>query len=101
MRRNLVQRNEGSMTMRRQRRIQQSLDGNDSLAPDSTRLTPRERQVLDLIGKGKTTKEVAAILALSTGTVGNHRKSICRKLDAHSTAELVASAALGSLVRRT
>jgi len=64
-------------------------------------LTQREKQVLDLIGFGKTTKEVAAILNLSTGTIGNHRKSICRKLDAHSTAELVASAALGSLVRRT
>jgi DNA-binding CsgD family transcriptional regulator len=64
-------------------------------------LTQREKQVLDLIGLGKTTKEVAAILKLSTGTIGNHRKSICRKLDAHSTAELVACATLTSMVRRT
>jgi len=83
------------MTRQPKRSIQQSLDGNDSFAPDS-RLSPRERQVLDLIGKGKTTKEIAAILNLSTETVGNHRKSICRKFDIHSTAELVYRAALGS-----
>ena len=64
-------------------------------------LTRREKQVLDLIGLGKTTKEVAAILKLSTATIGNHRKSICRKLDAHSTAELVSCAALGRVVGRT
>jgi DNA-binding CsgD family transcriptional regulator len=61
-------------------------------------LTRREKQVLDLIGLGKTTKEVAAILNLSTATIGNHRKSICRKLDAHSTAELVSRATLSRVV---
>ena len=84
------------MTRQRKRPIQQNLDGNDSFAPDSNRLSPRERQVLDLIGKGKTTKEIAAILSLSTGTAGNHRKSICRKFKIHSTAELVYRAALGN-----
>ena len=54
-----------------------------------SRLTPREREILDLIGKGKTTKEIATILSLSTGTVGNHRKAICRILGTHSAAELV------------
>lgn len=57
-------------------------------------LTPREQEVLHLIGKGKTTKEIAAILNRSTGTIGNHRKAICRKLDTHSTAELVSRAAV-------
>ncbi|HEY7304756.1 MAG TPA: helix-turn-helix transcriptional regulator [Bryobacteraceae bacterium] len=60
-----------------------------------SRLTPREQQILDLIGKGKTTKEIAGILNLSTGTIGNHRKGLCRKLDTHSTAELVYRAAVG------
>ena len=59
-------------------------------------LTSREQQVLDLVGKGKTTKEIATILNLSTGTVGNHRKSICRKWDVHSTAELVYRAGLAN-----
>ena len=84
------------MTKQRKRPIQQILDGTDSFAADTGGLSPRERQVIDLIGKGKTTKEVAAILGLSTETVGNHRKSICRKLKIHSTAELVYRAALGS-----
>jgi len=51
-------------------------------------LTPREREVLALIGEGRTTKEIAAQLKVSPETVGNHRKNICRKLGAHSTAEL-------------
>jgi DNA-binding CsgD family transcriptional regulator len=62
----------------------------------ASRLTPREQEVLGLIGKGKTTKEIAGILNLSTGTIGNHRKGICRKLDTHSTAELVYRAAVGA-----
>lgn len=60
---------------------------------EGSQLTPREQQILDLIGKGKTTKEIATILNLSTATIGNHRKAICRKLDTHSTAELVCRAA--------
>ena len=57
------------------------------------KLTPREREVLKIIGQGKTTKQVAEELGLSVATVGNHRKHICKKLELHSTAELVAFAA--------
>lgn len=57
------------------------------------KLTPREKEVLKIIGHGKTTKQVAEQLGLSVSTVGNHRKHICRKLGLHSTAELVALAA--------
>jgi DNA-binding CsgD family transcriptional regulator len=57
------------------------------------RLSPREKEVLKIIGQGKTSKEVAEALSLSVATVGNHRKHICAKLDLHSTAELVAFAA--------
>jgi len=57
------------------------------------KLTPREKEVLKIIGHGKTTKQVADQLGLSVSTVGNHRKHICRKLGLHSTAELVAFAA--------
>jgi DNA-binding CsgD family transcriptional regulator len=53
-----------------------------------TLLTVREREVLSLIGRGRTTKEIAGILGISPATVGNHRKSLCRKLDMHSTAQL-------------
>jgi DNA-binding CsgD family transcriptional regulator len=52
-------------------------------------LTKREIEIVFLIGRGHTTKEIASILKLSMNTVGTHRKSICRKLGAHSTVELV------------
>ncbi len=55
-------------------------------------LTPRESEVLRLIGQAKTNKEIAGILRLSVHTVGNHRKHICHKLGIHTTAELVAYA---------
>jgi DNA-binding NarL/FixJ family response regulator len=52
-------------------------------------LTDRERQVLQLIAEGKTTKEVAVILGVSVKTAESHRSSLMSKLDIHSTAEVV------------
>jgi len=52
-------------------------------------LTPRERQVLQLVAEGKTTKEVARVLGLSVKTAETHRTKIMRKLDIHETAGLV------------
>jgi DNA-binding CsgD family transcriptional regulator len=57
-------------------------------------LTERERDVLKLIGRGYTSKEIAAMLDLSPETIGHHRKNIRRKLDLHSTASLAAYGAL-------
>ncbi len=56
-------------------------------------LTLREKEVLHLVGEGKTSKQIATVLNLSVFTVNNHRKHICQKLRLHSTAELVAFAA--------
>jgi DNA-binding CsgD family transcriptional regulator len=52
-------------------------------------LTKRESQIVALIAEGKTTKEIACTLEPSPETVGTHRKNICRKMNFHSTAELV------------
>ena len=52
-------------------------------------LTPREREVLQLVAEGKTTKEIAAKLGLSVKTAETHRTKIMRKLDIHETAGLV------------
>ena len=52
-------------------------------------LTPREREVLQLVAEGKTSKEAGAILHASAKTVDAHRASIMRKLDLHDTASLV------------
>ena len=52
-------------------------------------LTPREREVLQLIAEGQTTKEVATILGVSFNTAESHRNRIMKKLNVHETAGLV------------
>lgn len=52
-------------------------------------LTPRERQVLDLVVEGKTTKETARLLDISPKTVEIYRSKLLRKMDAASVVELV------------
>jgi len=51
-------------------------------------LTPREREVLQLLAEGKSNKETASALGISVMTVETHRSNIMRKLGAHSVAEL-------------
>lgn len=52
-------------------------------------LTPREREVLQLIGEGNSNKEIASRLFLSVFTVETHRKNIIDKLNLHGTADLI------------
>ena len=52
-------------------------------------LTDREKEVLQLLAEGKTNKEIATLLDLSTYTVETHRNHIMQKLDLHNTAEIV------------
>jgi two-component system response regulator NreC len=52
-------------------------------------LTEREREVLQLLAEGKSNKEVATILELSTYTVETHRTNLMHKLNLHNTAEIV------------
>jgi two-component system, NarL family, response regulator NreC len=52
-------------------------------------LTEREKEILQLLAEGKSNKDVAGILNLSTNTVETHRTRIMQKLDLHSTAEIV------------
>lgn len=51
-------------------------------------LSPREREVLQLIAEGRTSAEIAERLYVSAATVDTHRRNIARKLDCHSVAEL-------------
>ncbi len=48
----------------------------------------REREVLQLLAEGQTSKQIARTLYISPGTVETHRRNIMRKLDLHSVAEL-------------
>lgn len=61
-------------------------------------LTSREREVLQLLAEGKTTKEVAVALGLSVKTADTHRSNIMRKLELHSVSELVLYAVRNNIV---
>ncbi len=62
-------------------------------------LTPRERQVLQLVAEGKTSKEIAALLELTPKTAESYRTRIMEKLDIHDTAGLVRYAIRQGLIQ--
>jgi DNA-binding NarL/FixJ family response regulator len=62
-------------------------------------LTPREREVIQLVAEGKTTKEVATALSLSVKTAETHRTNLMRKLNLHSVADLTLYAVRNGIVQ--
>lgn len=62
-------------------------------------LSTRERQVLQLVGEGKSTKDVAQHLGISVKTAESHRARLMRKLDIHETASLVRYAIRRGLIQ--
>jgi two-component system response regulator NreC len=62
-------------------------------------LTSRERQILQLIGEGKSSKEIAALLGISIKTAESHRTRLMGKLDIHELASLVRYAIRRGLVQ--
>ena len=66
--------------------------------PSRSVLTPREREVIQLLAEGKTTKEVATALNLSVKTAETHRTNLMRKLDIHSVADLTIYAVRNGIV---
>jgi PAS domain S-box-containing protein len=63
-----------------------------SEAPRAARLTSRQNQVLQLLGEGASTEQIAKMLHLSKETVRNHIRHVLRALGAHSRLEAVAKA---------
>jgi DNA-binding NarL/FixJ family response regulator len=57
--------------------------------PTEDRLTSREREILQLLSEGKSSKEVASVLNLSVKTAETHRSNIMRKLKIHNVTDLV------------
>ena len=77
------------------------LKGSTGLAPapvSRNRLTPREREIVQLLAEGKSTKEVAVALGLSVKTAETHRSNIMRKLQLHSVSDLVLYAVRNNIV---
>ena len=62
-------------------------------------LSSRERQVLQLIAEGKSTRDVASLLSISVKTAESHRARLMKKLDIHETASLVRYAVRRGLVQ--
>jgi DNA-binding NarL/FixJ family response regulator len=62
------------------------------------KLSPREREVVQLVSEGKASKEVAAILNMTLATAETHRSNILRKLKLHSIAELVLYAVRNQII---
>jgi DNA-binding NarL/FixJ family response regulator len=62
-------------------------------------LTSREREVIQLLAEGKTSKEVAVALSLSVKTAETHRTNLMRKLDLHSVADLTRYAVRNGIVQ--
>ena len=62
-------------------------------------LTSRERQVVQLVAEGKTTKEIAQVLSVSVKTAESHRTHVMAKLDIHDTAGLVRYAIRKGLIQ--
>jgi DNA-binding NarL/FixJ family response regulator len=56
---------------------------------ESCALSPREREVLQLLAEGKSTREMASLLCVSVKTVETHRQQIMGKLNIHNVAELI------------
>jgi DNA-binding NarL/FixJ family response regulator len=64
----------------------------------SKRLTSREREIVQLLAEGKSSKEVASSLEISVKTAETHRANIMRKLDLHSVSELVRYAVRNQII---
>jgi DNA-binding NarL/FixJ family response regulator len=71
----------------------------DTTKPMRARLTPREREILQLLAEGKSNKEVAGLLGISVNTAEAHRANIMLKLGVHSLAELVHYAIRNKIIK--
>jgi DNA-binding NarL/FixJ family response regulator len=62
------------------------------------RLTSREREIIQLIAEGRSNKEVADVLSISTKTAETHRANLMRKLGLHSAADVVRYAVRNTMI---
>lgn len=72
--------------------------GEDS-GLERRRLTPREREIVQLLAEGKSNKEIASLLNISVKTAETHRANIMLKLDFHSITELVRYAVRNRIIQ--
>jgi len=83
-------------------RVSSAADSNDSSEPPKSsrsRLTPREREILQLLAEGKSNKEIGILLGISVNTAEAHRANIMLKLGFHSITELVVYAVRNKIIQ--
>jgi len=78
------------------RAVQPSIDGMERPA---RRLTPREREIVQLLAEGKSNKEIATYLNISVKTAETHRANIMLKMNFHSVTELVRYAVKNKIIQ--
>jgi DNA-binding NarL/FixJ family response regulator len=74
-------------------------DGEEGSQADRGDLTPREREIVQLVAEGRSSKEVAAVLRISVKTVESHRTNVMRKLRIRSVSQLVRYAVRNGIVQ--
>ena len=74
-------------------------NGVKKQVPKLKQLTPRQREILQLIGEGKSTKEIATLLSISVKTVEFHKSNIMETLAIHTTAQLTRYAVAHDLAK--
>jgi len=77
----------------------ENTDSSDNAKSSRSRLTPREREILQLLAEGKSNKEVASLLNISVNTAEAHRANIMLKLGFHSLAELIMYAIRNNIIQ--
>ena len=75
------------------------VSGDGATSSQRSRLTPREREILQLLAEGKSNKEVAGYLGISVKTAETHRANIMLKMDFHSITELVRYAVRNKIIQ--
>jgi DNA-binding NarL/FixJ family response regulator len=75
------------------------MDPSDPAKSSRSRLTSREREILQLLAEGKSNKEVANLLNISVNTAEAHRANIMLKLDVRSLADLVLYAIRNNIIQ--
>lgn len=81
--------------------LQRSVAHAGEAAPGSDELSQREREIIALVAKGLSNKEIADVLCLSIHTVTTHRRNIASKLQIHSPAGLTIYAILHKIIEIT
>jgi DNA-binding NarL/FixJ family response regulator len=78
------------MTSNIARRVVQAFQRQDATAPESAKLSPREREVLELLARGYLYKEIMDLLSVSRGTLNTYVRRIYEKLHVRSRSQAVA-----------